>query len=139
VTNNRAMKSTDQHGGKAPRSLYFQMIVLRSPEIPSIGDRVTHSYYGPGTNTQIVTASLSNPDRPVWGLIGIKFKKQIYTLSTLTPHSLEKTDLNQHKVALGGLVVACLPLDPRFAGSNPAEDDAFLRAIKIRSTTSFGG
>jgi hypothetical protein len=26
-------------------------------------------------------------------------------------------------VALGGLVVACLPLDPRFAGSNPAEDD----------------
>jgi hypothetical protein len=37
-------------------------------------------------------------------------------------------------------VVACLPLDPRFAGSNPAEDDdLFLREIKIRSTTSFGG
>jgi hypothetical protein len=33
-------------------------------------------------------------------------------------------------VAVGGLVVACLPLDPRFAGSNPAEDDRFLRAIK---------
>jgi hypothetical protein len=30
-------------------------------------------------------------------------------------------------------------LDPRFAGSNPAEDDGFLRAIKIYSTTSFGG
>jgi hypothetical protein len=36
-------------------------------------------------------------------------------------------------------VVACLPLDPRFAGSNPAEDDGFLRVIKIRSTPSFGG
>jgi hypothetical protein len=35
--------------------------------------------------------------------------------------------------------LACLLLDPRFAGSNPAEDDGFLRAIKIRSTTSFGG
>jgi hypothetical protein len=35
------------------------------------------------------------------------------------------------KVALGGLVVACLPLDPRFAGSNPAGDDGFtLRSMK---------
>jgi hypothetical protein len=32
-----------------------------------------------------------------------------------------------------------LPSDPRFASSNPAEDDGFLRAIKIRSTTSFRG
>jgi hypothetical protein len=32
-----------------------------------------------------------------------------------------------------------LPLDPRFAGSHPVKDDEFLRAIKIRSTTSFGG
>jgi hypothetical protein len=39
----------------------------------------------------------------------------------------------------GGLVVACLPQNPRLAGSNPAEDDGFLRVIKIRSTTSFGG
>jgi hypothetical protein len=30
-------------------------------------------------------------------------------------------------------------LDLRFAGSNPAENDGFLRAIKIRSTASFGG
>jgi hypothetical protein len=30
-------------------------------------------------------------------------------------------------------------LDSRFEGSNPAEDDGFLRAIKICSTTSFGG
>jgi hypothetical protein len=29
-------------------------------------------------------------------------------------------------------------LEPRFAGSNPAEDDEYLRAIKIRSVTSFG-
>jgi hypothetical protein len=36
-------------------------------------------------------------------------------------------------------VVACLQLDPRFAGSNPAEDNGILKAIKIRSTISFGG
>jgi hypothetical protein len=36
-------------------------------------------------------------------------------------------------------VVACLLLDPRVVGSNQAEDDRFLRAIKIRSATSFGG
>jgi hypothetical protein len=32
-------------------------------------------------------------------------------------------------------VVACLPLDARFA----AEDDGFSRLIKIRSRTSFRG
>jgi hypothetical protein len=32
----------------------------------------------------------------------------------------------------------CLTLDARFADSNPAEDDGFLRVIKILSTTSFG-
>jgi hypothetical protein len=47
--------------------------------------------------------------------------------------------LKYKNFALGGLVVACLPPDPRFAGSNPAEDNGFLRVIKIRSTTSFGG
>jgi hypothetical protein len=31
-----------------------------------------------------------------------------------------------------------LPLDSRFAGSNPAEDDGFLRAKKIGATNSFG-
>jgi hypothetical protein len=30
-------------------------------------------------------------------------------------------------------------MDSRFADSIPAEDDGFLTAIKIRSTTSFGG
>jgi hypothetical protein len=34
--------------------------------------------------------------------------------------------------------LSCLSLDPRFAASNPAEDDAFLSEIKIRSTISFG-
>jgi hypothetical protein len=42
-------------------------------------------------------------------------------------------------VVLGGLVVVGLQLDPKFAGSNAAEDDGFLRAIKIHSTTSIGG
>jgi hypothetical protein len=30
-----------------------------------------------------------------------------------------------------------LPLNPRFVGSNLAEDNGFLRAIKMCSTTSF--
>jgi hypothetical protein len=33
----------------------------------------------------------------------------------------------------------CLPRDPSSAGANPAEDGGFLRAIKIRNMTSFGG
>jgi hypothetical protein len=41
-------------------------------------------------------------------------------------------------VVLGGLVVIVLALDQSFASSNPAEDDGFLWAIKIRSTTSLG-
>jgi hypothetical protein len=32
-----------------------------------------------------------------------------------------------------------IPLDPRIAGSNPAESDGLLRGIKIRCTLSFGG
>jgi hypothetical protein len=32
-----------------------------------------------------------------------------------------------------------LLLDPRFTGSNPAEDDGFLRVIKICRMPSFGG
>jgi hypothetical protein len=31
-----------------------------------------------------------------------------------------------------------LALDPKFAVSNPAEDDTFLRVMKVSSTTSFG-
>jgi hypothetical protein len=42
-------------------------------------------------------------------------------------------------ITLGGLVIACLLLDLRFACLNPAEDSGFLRREKIRSTTPFGG
>ena len=38
----------------------------------------------------------------------------------------------------GGLGVACWPLVPKFAGSNPAEAVGFLGAKKILSTPSFG-
>jgi hypothetical protein len=41
-------------------------------------------------------------------------------------------------VALGGLVLTCLTLDPRFSSSNPVENNRYLRAIKIHSTTYFG-
>jgi hypothetical protein len=34
--------------------------------------------------------------------------------------------------------LACLPLIPSYAGTNTADDDEFLREIKIRSRTSFG-
>jgi hypothetical protein len=37
-------------------------------------------------------------------------------------------------VVLGGVMVIVLAVDPRFA-----DNDEFLRAIKIRSTISFGG
>ena len=39
----------------------------------------------------------------------------------------------------GDLGVACWPLVPKFAGSNPAEAVGFLRAKKILSTPSFRG
>ena len=39
----------------------------------------------------------------------------------------------------GGLEVACWPLEPKFAGSNPAEAVGFFRLKKILSTPSFGG
>ena len=41
--------------------------------------------------------------------------------------------------SFGGLGVACWPLVPKFAGSNPAEAVGFLRGKKILSTPSFGG
>ena len=39
----------------------------------------------------------------------------------------------------GGLGVACWPLVPNFAGSNPAEAVGFFQGEKILSTPSFGG
>jgi hypothetical protein len=41
-------------------------------------------------------------------------------------------------VGLGGIVVSGLAIGQRLAGSNLAEDDEFLLAMEIRSTTSFG-
>ena len=42
-------------------------------------------------------------------------------------------------VGFGGLEVACWPLVPKFAGSNPAEAVGFFKGEKILSTPSFGG
>ena len=49
----------------------------------------------------------------------------------------------QHETLLlwrgfGGLEVACWPLVPKFAGSNPVEAVGFFRAKKILGTPSFG-
>ena len=41
-------------------------------------------------------------------------------------------------VGFGGLVVMCLPRDPRFADSNPAEVDGFSWDVKILSTSPPG-
>jgi hypothetical protein len=48
----------------------------------------------------------------------------------------EKVIQLQHSVACW---LSCLLLNTRFVGWNLAKDDGFLTAIKIRSTTSFGG
>jgi hypothetical protein len=40
---------------------------------------------------------------------------------------------------LSSLVVIVLAIGPKVLGLNAAEDNGLLRAIKIRSTTSFGG
>ena len=42
-------------------------------------------------------------------------------------------------VGLGGLGVTCSPRDPKFAGSNPAEVDAFFQDVNILSTSPPGG
>jgi hypothetical protein len=43
------------------------------------------------------------------------------------------------KFGFDGLVVIVHAIGSTVFGSNPAEDNGFLREIKIRSTTSFGG
>jgi hypothetical protein len=56
-----------------------------------------------------------------------------------------QSDIKTHFSALyfyigfSGLEVACWPLVPKFAGSNPAEAVGFLRAKKILSMPSFRG
>jgi hypothetical protein len=42
-------------------------------------------------------------------------------------------------VVLSGVMASVLVIGPSFEGSNPAEGDGLLMAIKIRSTASFGG
>jgi hypothetical protein len=44
-----------------------------------------------------------------------------------------------YTVGLGGLVVIILAIGSNVRGLKPVEDDRFLRAIKIRSTTAFTG
>ena len=44
----------------------------------------------------------------------------------------------QTRSGFGGLEVACWPLVPKFAGSDPAEAVGFFSAKKILSTPSFG-
>ena len=42
-------------------------------------------------------------------------------------------------VSLDGLRVIYLPRDPRFTGSNPAENDEFFQDVKILSKSPLGG
>jgi hypothetical protein len=54
------------------------------------------------------------------------------------PLQLLKKDYNNNNVTLGGLVVSVLAIGPEVRGFKPADNDGLLRAIKFRSTTSFG-
>jgi hypothetical protein len=77
----------------------------------------------------------SNPDRPV-----VQSVVRHYTdWATLAPmYSLYIHIREICRFLCCNDYCAC-HLDPRFAGSSPAVSDGFLRAIKIRSTASFGG
>jgi hypothetical protein len=44
--------------------------------------------------------------------------------------NLDAADFNNCLSGFGGLEVACCPLVPKFAGSNPAEAVGFFRAKK---------
>jgi hypothetical protein len=46
--------------------------------------------------------------------------------------------LSYHPSGFGGLEVACCPLVPKFAGSNPARSRRIFQGYKILSTPSFG-
>jgi hypothetical protein len=63
------------------------------------------------------------------------------TVCNLTlAHKALSFSLRQYiTVARSDLVVIMLTTDPRFVGSHPAEENGFLRVIKIHSVTSFGG
>ena len=56
------------------------------------------------------------------------------------PTCFNNLNFSKHEESgFGGLDVACWPLVPKFAGSNPVEAIGFFRAKKILSTPSFGG
>jgi hypothetical protein len=49
---------------------------------------------------------------------------------------MERIKLSQSR--LGGVVISVLTTGPKCRGFKPGRGDGFLRAIKIRSTLSFG-
>jgi hypothetical protein len=67
-----------------------------------------------------------------------KVNQKVTLVSCSFPFELDYCPYNLI-VVLGGVTVIVLAVGQRFAGSNPAMDDGFLTAIKIRSQTSFGG
>ena len=63
----------------------------------------------------------------------------LYGCETWSLTLREECKLRVFEVNLGGPEVTCLPRDPRFAGSNPAEVDGFFQDVKILSTSGPGG
>ena len=64
-----------------------------------------------------------------------------YYIKTITRFKHKITVLAKHLHTLSITVISWLsysPLDPRFAGSNPAWVNGFFQSIKILSMTSFG-
>ena len=81
---------------------------------------------------------------PSLGILGVQVCGQEFHIALLlTVVGLLCTGLLFLSIFLlsgfGGLGVACWPLVPKFAGSNPAEAVGFLKGEKILSTPSFGG
>jgi hypothetical protein len=79
-------------------------------------------------------------------LTAIRGTSEATTLWTVRRMSTRETNIRMEMfllrhtvVVLGGLVVACLLLDPKFACSNLAEKDGFLRTTEILNTAYFRG
>jgi hypothetical protein len=71
-------------------------------------------------------------------LLAIERAKTLHLMFVLQMLGCVHKKYGYHKSPSVVMWLLCLPLDPRFACSNPAEGDGFLRAIKIRSTPSLG-